>query len=91
MDQSKIEEIAENLLLSPTQRITLTHIEFPHALWRNPSGACAFPFHGTSVQPSGSPMSVSDSPGTSRRSCVGVQTAFTCPARSVYIAAPASS
>ena len=71
--------------------MTFTHIEFPHTLWRNPSGACALPFHGMSVQPSGKPMSLSDSTGRSLRSWHGVQTAFTWLDLSVYIAAPASS
>ena len=76
---------------SPTQRITFTHIEFPHTRWRYPPGACAFPFHEMSVQPSGNPISLSLSTGRSLRSCVGVHTAFTWLERSVYIAAPASS
>ena len=71
--------------------MTFTHIEFPHTLWRNPSGACGFPFHGMSVQPSGKPMSLSLSTGRSLRNCVGVQTALTWLERKVYIAAPASS
>ena len=54
--------------------MTLTHIEFPHTLWRNPSGACGFPFHGMSVQPSGKPMSLSHSTGMRRRMTPGVQT-----------------
>ena len=76
---------------SPTQRITFTHIEFPHTRWRYPPGACAFPFHEMSVQPSGNPISLSLSTGRSLRNCVGVQTAFTWLDLSVYIAAPASS
>ena len=76
---------------SPTQRITFTHIEFPHTLWRNPSGGCGLPFHGMSVHPSGKPISLSDSTGMSRLSCVGVQTTLTWLERKVYIAAPASS
>lgn len=76
---------------SPTQRITFTHIELPQARWRCPSAAWGFPFHGMSVQPSGKPMSLSDSTGVSRLSCVGVQTAFTWLERNVYIALPASS
>ena len=69
----------------------MTHIEFPHTLCLSPSGACALPFHGTSVHPGGKPISLSDSTGISRLSCVGVQTAFTWLDLSVYIAAPASS
>ena len=76
---------------SPIQRITLTHIEFPHTLCLSPSGACAFPFHGMSVHPGGKPMRLSDSTGISRLSCVGVHTAFTWLERNVYIAVPASS
>lgn len=71
--------------------MTLTHIELPHALWRNPSGACALPFHGTSVHPVGNPIKRSDSSGRSRRSWNGVHTAFTWLERNVYIAVPASS
>ena len=71
--------------------MTLTHIEFPHTLWRNPSGACSLPLHGMSVQPSGKPIRRSDSTGSSLLSCVGVQTALTWLERNVYIAAPASS
>ena len=70
--------------------MTLTHIEFPHALCLLPAGACGFPFHGTSVHPSGMPMRRSDSTGSSLLSCVGVQTAFTWLERSVYIADSAS-
>ena len=76
---------------SPTQRITFTHIELPQARWRCPSAACGLPCHGMSVQPRGKPISASDSSGSSRLSCVGVQTAFTWLERNVYIALPASS
>ena len=76
---------------SPTQRITFTHIEFPHARCRLASGGCGRPRHGMSVQPSGSPMNLSDSTGTSRLSCPWAHTALTWRNRSVYIAEPASS
>ena len=49
--------------------MTLTHMEFPHALYRGASGhSSAFlPFHGIIVQLSGKPISRSVSTGSSLR------------------------